>query len=251
MTSDAGSSSDHAHEAGGSDEGQKLTAEQRRRVEAAAPRVSRLARAIAPTMPQVGVDDLISAGNEGLVRAALRYDPGSGVPFIGFAHYRIRGAMIDCARRATPAVRRRTRAMRAMETTQSLLEQAQREQVALDAKTARSLQERVQAAADIVAQTTAAILFTKLAKVEPDRVAAKGAPDAEQTLLGSELRALLHEAVDTCTDSDRALIDALYFDGESMRAYAQRTGKSVSTVSRRHTRLLRRLSSHLRSRLHE
>lgn len=250
MTSDAGSSDD-PHEVGESTEGLRLTAEQRRRVEATAARVGRLARAIAPTMPQVSVDDLISAGNEGLVRAALRYDPASEVPFTGFAHYRIRGAMIDCARRTTPAVRRRTRAMQTMATTQSLLEQAQREQVALDAKTARSLQERVQAAADIVAQTTAAILFSKLAKVEPDRVAAKGAPDAEQTLLGAELRGLLHEAVDSCGDGDRALIDALYFDGESMRAYAQRTGKSVSTVSRRHTRLIRRLSSHVRRRLHE
>ncbi len=226
-----------------------LSPEQARRVEAAASRVTSLARSLAPTMPQVTLDDLISAGNEGLVNAALRYDARGGVPFTAFAHYRIRGAMIDCARRVTPAVRRRSRAMRAMESTQSLLEHAQREQAVLDAKTTRSLTERVEAAADVVAQATAAIVLSKLRRVEPDRVAAKRTPSAEQHVLGVELRDLLQDAVAACPDEDRALIEALYFEGESMHTYAERTGKSVSTVSRRHARLMRRLSSRLKNRL--
>lgn len=48
--------------------------------------------------PGVG-DDLESAGREGLVRAAQRFDPSRGVPFGAFAHHRIRWAMLDGLRR--------------------------------------------------------------------------------------------------------------------------------------------------------
>ncbi|MEM6994334.1 MAG: sigma-70 family RNA polymerase sigma factor [Myxococcota bacterium] len=231
------------------EDGVVLTAQQRKRIESVADKVGKMARNLTHTMPQVSTDDLISAGNEGLVQAALRYDPATEVPFSAFAHYRIRGAMIDCARRVTPAVRRRTRAMRAMESTQSLLQHAQREQAALDASTARSLKERVSAAADIVAQATAAIVLTKLSRVEPDRLASKAEGSAEEVLLSEELRTVLHETVAECPDEDRALIEALYFEGETMHTFAKRTGKSVSTVSRRHARVMRRLSSRMRTRM--
>lgn len=226
-----------------------LTPTQKRRVEELAERVTPLARRLAPSMPQVNVDDLVSAGNEGLVQAALRYDPTTEVPFAAFAHYRIRGAMIDYARRAVPAVRQRSRAQRAMESTQAVLKQAQREQLALDAQCTRDLKERVQAAADVVAQATAAIVLSKLTRVDPDRVAGRRAASAEDEVLSAELRTLLSAAVADCSDDDRALIDALYFDGHSMHEWAEMTGKSVSTISRRHSRLMKRLSTRLKNRL--
>lgn len=226
-----------------------LSPEMQRRVAELADRVIAIARHLAPTMPQVQEDDLISAGNEGLVRAALRYDPDSDVPFAAFAHYRIRGAMIDHARRTVPSVRRRTRAQRAMEATQAVLEQAQREQSALDAQATRSLEERVQAAADVVAQATAAIMLTKLARVDPDRLPTKRMTDAEDEILGAELSALLERAVEDCPEEDKALLDALYFQGMSMHDLSKASGKSVSTISRRHARLMRRLGSRLRNRL--
>lgn len=55
---------------------------------------------------RVDLDELVSAGREGLWEAARRYDPDSSVPFKGFAGYRVRGAMIDHLRR-TAAVPRR------------------------------------------------------------------------------------------------------------------------------------------------
>ena len=226
-----------------------LSPAQQRRVEGEAERVPHIARAITHSMPQVSVEDLISAGNEGLVQAALRYDPASGVPFGAFAHYRIRGAMIDYARRAVPAVRRRTRALRSIAASQAVLNHAQREQAALDAHSTRTLQERVGAAANIVAQATAAIMLTKLSRIDPDAVAGERFKDAEQEVLGTEMRALLHEAIDGCAADDRKLIEALYFDDETMQDVARRMGKSVSTVSRRHARLMGRLGSRLKNRL--
>src|SRR5450432_1256402 len=44
-------------------------------------------------------EDLCAFGMAGLVEAANRFDPSRGVTFGTFAHYRIRGAIIDALRR--------------------------------------------------------------------------------------------------------------------------------------------------------
>ena len=44
-------------------------------------------------------DDMISLGNEGLVDAMMRYEPGRGVEFKAYASQRIRGAILDGMRR--------------------------------------------------------------------------------------------------------------------------------------------------------
>lgn len=48
--------------------------------------------------PQVDVADLIGVGVMGLIAAATRYDPKTGVPFDAFARRRIQGAMLDSLR---------------------------------------------------------------------------------------------------------------------------------------------------------
>ena len=229
--------------------GTKLSAEQSRRIEGMVDRVAVIAKALRFQMPQVTVDDLISAGHEGLVQAALRYDPTSDVPFRAFAHYRIRGAMIDCARRAVPAVRTRTRAQRAMEATLAVLEHAQAEQAALDAAATRTLQDRVAAAAEVIKAATTAILLSKLPPLDPDRSVDETAPSAEDQVLGRELETLLHDAIADCSPDDRALLQAVYFEGMSMHTLADQRGTHVSTISRRHARLMKRLGSRLGHRL--
>lgn len=231
------------------EESPKLDPRQRRWIEQAYPRVERLARILAPRLPHADVDELLSAGHEGLVQAAMRYDPTEGVPFHAFAHHRIKGAMIDAARRAVPSVRRRSRALRSIAGTQALLEQAGRTQAAIDETTSRSLRERVAAAADIVAQATTAIVLSRLAPVDPDAVAARSGGDAEEALIEGETRAALRDAMSECSDSERALLEGLYFEGRSMADMAVALGKSTATVSRRHARLMQRLGSRVRGRL--
>lgn len=218
-----------------------LTEEQSRLVEQHLPRVHSLARALAYGVSHADLDELQSAGAEGLIEAALRYDPTSGTPFVAFAHYRIRGAMIDAARRAAPQVRRRNRALRALAATQALLEHAQRGQPNGEISDPRSLRERVEAAAQIVAQTTAAVLLSRLGPADPEHVPA---PDASAEDCLEHVQALdrLRRIVDGSDPEARALVAALYFEGVSMHEYAARIGVSVSTVSRAHARLLGRLA---------
>jgi RNA polymerase sigma factor for flagellar operon FliA len=63
------------------------------------PLVRSIANRMCARVPQVEIDDLVSAGAVGLIEAADRYDEKRGVPFASFAYSRIRGAIIDVIRR--------------------------------------------------------------------------------------------------------------------------------------------------------
>jgi RNA polymerase sigma factor for flagellar operon FliA len=61
--------------------------------------VKTIASRLAQRLPaQVEVVDLISVGVLGLIDAAGRYQPSTGVPFDAFARRRVRGAMLDALR---------------------------------------------------------------------------------------------------------------------------------------------------------
>ncbi len=218
---------------------------QRQRVESAMGRVEALARAMAPQMSHISLDDLRSAGFEGLVEAAQRYDPASGIPFVGFAHHRARGAMIDAARQAAPAIRRRSRAMRTLEATQALLEQARARESSDPGLDPRTLRERVEAAAELVRQTTTAVIAAKAAPDDPDTVPQEGRTP-EETLSNLQLRDHLRLAVAELPAADQELVEAIYDNGLTMGEYADVLGKSRSTVCRRHARILSQLGRQMR-----
>ncbi|MEX2551251.1 MAG: sigma-70 family RNA polymerase sigma factor [Nitriliruptoraceae bacterium] len=67
-------------------------------------------------------DELRGAGAAGLVDAAHRYDPTTGVPFVRYASIRIRGAVLDATRTRDWATRRLRRDLRAIEHATSALE---------------------------------------------------------------------------------------------------------------------------------
>ncbi len=222
-----------------------LSPDQSRRVEQFAPRVPNMARRVAASASHASVDELASAGYEGLVRAAQRYDPGTGVPFAAFAFHRVRGAMLDAARAAAPAARRRSRAMKALQATQALLEEAESRQPSPNAGDPRTLRERVEAASALVAQATTAVLMSRLPPVDPEMVG-DGA-EAVDAAVDRQLRfERLRRVVAGRNDADRALIEALYDRGLTMQEYAAELGTSTSTVSRHHTRLVAQLFESLR-----
>ncbi len=69
--------------------------------------VALIARAVIYQCPPVvNRDDLFQSGCLGLVQAARRYKADSNVPFLAYARKRIRGAMYDEIRLATPLSRR-------------------------------------------------------------------------------------------------------------------------------------------------
>lgn len=64
------------------------------------PLVRSIASRLRRRAPQLETEDLVSAGMIGLIEAFDRFDDGRGVSFGSFAYPRIRGAILDEARRA-------------------------------------------------------------------------------------------------------------------------------------------------------
>ncbi|KKL24849.1 hypothetical protein LCGC14_2411230, partial [marine sediment metagenome] len=60
------------------------------------PMVRHIVQKVAAHLPRRwDVEDLVSAGTLGLVRAARQFDPARGTEFSTYAYIRIRGAVID------------------------------------------------------------------------------------------------------------------------------------------------------------
>jgi RNA polymerase sigma factor for flagellar operon FliA len=224
----------------------RLTPEQRLRVERSKPLVDQLARMLVRRVARITEDELRSAGYEALVKCGLRYDPTQAASFRTYSFHRVRGAMIDAARRAVPGLRRRGRALRAMQASQALLEQAERRELP-GGPDPRTLQERVAAAADLVAQTTAAVMLSRLDGPDPEEVADVATDAPEELLHDTRLHEHLRRTLARCCDEEeRTMIAAIYEEGLTMTELGERLGRSKSTISRRHAALLRRIALELR-----
>jgi RNA polymerase sigma factor for flagellar operon FliA len=225
----------------------RLTPEQSLRVERGKPLVDQLARILVRRLARISEDDLRSAGYEALVKCGLRYDPTQAASFRTYSYHRIRGAMIDAARRAVPGLRRRSRALRAMQATQALLEQAERRE-ANDGPDPRTLQERVAAAAELVAQATAAVVLSRVGGPDPENVPDEAFGPPEEVIHDARLRDQVRRTLDRCcSDEERALLAAIYDEGLTMTELGARVGRNKSTISRRHSALLQRLGVELRA----
>src|SRR5690554_4310891 len=75
----------------------------------------------------IELDDLVSAGREGLLDAARRYDVEQQVPFRAYANFRVRGAVLDGVRRMSALSRRTYERLAALEAA-SLVSEGQAEQ---------------------------------------------------------------------------------------------------------------------------
>ena len=214
---------------------ERLDALQKILVAGAAWRVPRIARKMRQQLGGISFEECESAGYEALVRAALRYEPATGVPFMAFAYHRVRGAMLDAARDLYPDRRRIARMIKVAEAAACASE--------ADAPLAgdpRTLAERVAAAQAIVSGVTAAVVLARAA--DSEQVGDPRAGDLEGWLLDEETRGRVALAVRRCEPDERVMLEAIYFRGLPMHAFAAEMGVHVSTVSRRHARALRRLA---------
>lgn len=187
-------------------------------------------------------EDLISAGNEALVQAAMRFDPSSPTSFATYAHYRVYGSMIDAIRKRTPGRRTHARALIRLAATQELLRQSAEDQaVQRSAGQRSSLEQRVETARALVRKASLAVRLSEPEARSFESVAAEQ-PDPEQRLLDADQRNRLWTLVAQLEPHERELLEALYVDGLRMKDLAEQLGTTASTISRRHARILARLS---------
>ena len=207
--------------------------------------VERIARQVARTLNRPSeLDELRSFGREGLLLAARRFDPTHGVPFRGYASYRVRGAMIDGVRRACSLPRRTYEKLRLLETRHQFSEHTTAERIDLARSTGRSHAQ--QALDDYLARAATAMAIGLIAECarsdagEPVAVSAE--EPADDKLARAELLRAVVDEVGRLPLEEAHLIRRHYFEGERFDHVAAELGLSKSWASRLHTRAIARLA---------
>lgn len=173
----------------------------------------------------VDVDNLESAGVLGLVEAAQRFDAGRGVDFKSFASLRIRGAIIDEARRNCPlpqeVMRRVSLVSRAYERLPAPV-------------TTEDLARETGLTCDEVLDALVARPFVQVSSLEQ----LETDPQAEATMAGEgvveteEQKQLLADAIAALPERERLVVTLYYMEDLRLKEIGQVLNLSESRVSR-------------------
>ena len=167
------------------------------------PMVYKLAAQIHRTLGRKGeLDDLVSFGVEGLMRALERFDPARGCAFSTYAYPRIRGAIWDGVRASCPVHGRQYRRLMA----------AQGERV----------------------------FVTSVEEVSP-ALLRDAAPAADDECDARRLRRQLGAALARLPERDRTLLERHYWDEQTLLDAGAELGFTKSWASRTHARAIERL----------
>lgn len=218
--------------------------------------VKTLAQRLAQRLPsQVEVADLMSVGVLGLIDAAGRYKPTTGVPFDAFARRRVQGAMLDSLRDLDWA----PRSLRRMRRDVDAAFMAARRRLGREPQDAEVAAELRVSVADY--QKT----IEQLRTLEMGAIRSLDAPAEDGTsrlehcvdpsegvfaqLERKELRTHLARAIEQLPEREREIL-ALYFEEElTLAEIGQVIGVTESRVSQLRTLALSRLRTLLRQSL--
>lgn len=207
--------------------------------------VTLVARSTRRLSPRADMDDLVSAGREGLLSAARTFDPSQGVAFKVFASFRIRGAMIDHLRVSQRVSRGAMDRLRAFERAQQMSAGHAEESAA--ARGPKTPEEADKLLADRLAANAAAMALGMLSSKGGDAVDHVAEHEdaneiAERRVLLSRVEAILA----TYPENEREMIRLHYFEDLSLEEVGARLGIHKSWVSRVMTRTVEQLALKLR-----
>ena len=185
------------------------------------------------------VDDLVQLGHLGLLEAWDRFDPDAGVPFKGFAWYRVRGAMIDGVKQLTGNSRAQLRQLRRLSASNGF-----------QASLSESMSGRTDSASDasyLAQAVRGAVLVADLGEIASsdggdvtDSMSSLSGTPESLTSRRQQIERV-REAVAAMTPDAAEIVRRHYFDGESLSAIGRDLGLSRSWMSRRHARAIREL----------
>jgi len=216
--------------------------------------VDAVARQLIKSLPgSIEFDELVSYGREGLLFAARRFDPSHEVPFRAYAHYRVRGAMIDGVRKSSELPRRTYEKLRLLSAADQYGEHAAADVLSSAPPPGEAAKDAQRALDDHLARMATAMAMGMVGKAgvgeegEPTNVAVAESP--EIALETAQLRALLREAVEQLPEQEAELVRRHYFEGERFDNVAKDLGLSKSWASRLHTRAVGRLTKRLKQKV--
>jgi RNA polymerase sigma factor FliA len=184
-------------------------------------------------------DDLVAAGNVGLVEAAQRFHPGRDTNFEQFSYLRIRGSIIDALRIYRELGGKQIRLLKALESAH-----ATREVNFLDSL-APFHQGKVTPRSRALHGAQALLSFC-LASHGLEATEVSDTHNPEHALKTKQWYKALEHALDELPERERFILQEYYFEDKSFVEIGNMLdGASKSWICRLHARALERLRKHL------
>jgi RNA polymerase sigma factor FliA len=189
-------------------------------------------------------EDMIAAGREGLLNAAMRYDPHRGIPFRAYANLRVRGSIVDSIRQSSRLSRR------AYERLKSLEAASQTAASSADVAFGQSsgdvelpdLEDSFSSHLSSVA--TAAALALSCAG-NADGAEDLQNPDPEEAVSRAELAMRVRSALARLDPDESAIVRIRYFEERTLKQAASELEVTMSWAFRLQTRAVARLAEYL------
>lgn len=211
-------------------------------VDAFGPMVERIARRVWRGLRlRIDVDDVVQLGMIGLVEAWERFDETAGVPFGGYAHLRVRGAILDGLSGLTGMTRAQLRMLQRFRGATSYQE-------SLGVAGATTAMDDATYLANAVRGVTLAADFAEIADAtDPDDAPVSGAMPARPDRAVESKRRIedLHAALERLPDDQANLLRAHYLEGRSLADIGAELGVSRSWACRLHARAIDAMRRHL------
>jgi len=214
------------------------------------PLVEIIARQILRTLGAVAeLDELLSFGREGLWDAARRFDESRGVPFRGYANFRVRGSIIDGVRASSRLSRRTHERLNGLQAAARVSEGAL-EDASAPRPPGAGPAEAEQALTDHLAAMATAMAAGLIAPTgygdSGERTLVDTADNPEQAYGEAQLLDVIRTAITELPHEEAELVRRHYLEGARFDHVADELGLSKSWASRLHTRALTRLAKRLR-----
>lgn len=185
----------------------------------------------------VNVDDLIAFGFQGLLEARSRFDAslGLGAKFTTFAHYRVRGAMIDGVRKMSHLPSTVYRLRKAAEAADQILEEGGEEAAAAAAAAVgTTVEQTIDRIDDVLGRITASFVIAAVGQDEDSQ-----RRDASDLLIEKEAHQRVQRALSALPERELVVIKGMYFEERSLDDIGAQLGVSRSWACRIHTKGLK------------
>lgn len=195
------------------------------------------------------IEDMVNHGVMTLIECVEKYDETKGVKFESYAYMRVRGAMIDLVRKQDWIPRRvRNVSKEITEAYSKLANEFMREptQKELADSLNISIEKLSQYNSEIANMTS--ISFEEFAQntVRPDEMMDVSAYDdyyPEKSLLKSELKEVLKEAIENLSDKEKLVISLYYYENLMFSDIAKVMDVTPQRVSQIHTKAVMKMKS--------
>ena len=214
--------------------------------------VGHIVRRMARRLPShVNQDDLISAGYEGLLRAAERFDEERGVAFSTFAGCSVRGSVLDALREMDPLARPTRERVTRLDNARAALRAEYGATIPEDLVAERAgLTEREARDAMTVRHTASLISIDEERAEGPlhSVIEDRGVGDIAGRLLVEEAVDAIRDEMRHLRPNDQRVIAMYYADGLLLREIAAVLGVTEGRVSQIHKRAITTLRTALAGR---